>query len=57
MQLEPPIFSRVRVPAGASEVRFTYEPRSWRASLWIAGAAGLVLAASLVIFRPRRFDS
>ena len=57
VQLEPPIFSRVRVPAGATEVRFTYEPRSWRASLWIAGAAGLVLAASLVIFRPRRFDS
>jgi hypothetical protein len=54
VQLEPPIFSRVRVPAGATEVRFTYQPRFWRVSLWIAGAAGLLLMASLVIFHPRR---
>jgi uncharacterized membrane protein YfhO len=55
VELEPPIFSRVRVPAGATEVRFTYAPRFWRASLWIAGTAGLLLITGLALCRRRRF--
>ena len=51
--LEPPLFSRVRVPAGATEIRFTYEPRHWRASLWIAGAAAVLCLAGLLFCRPR----
>jgi hypothetical protein len=53
VKLEPPLFSRVRVPAGADEVRFIYEPATWRAGLWLAAGAVLVWLAGLFACRAR----
>jgi hypothetical protein len=43
VRFEPPCFSRIHIPAQATEIRFTYEPRPWRAGLWSAGIASVFL--------------
>ena len=47
VDFEPPCFSRVQVPARATEVRLVYEPRPWRLGLGLA-AAGLVALVILL---------
>jgi hypothetical protein len=44
VQFEPPCFSRLHIPAQTTEIRLTYEPRHWRAGLWIAGLASVLFS-------------
>jgi hypothetical protein len=55
VHFEPPCFSRIHIPAETTEFKFIYEPRHWRAGLWIAGIAGIFFSFWLLATfkRPR----
>lgn len=43
VRFEPPCFSRIHITSRTTQIRFLYEPRHWRAGLWLAGLAGVFL--------------
>src|SRR5205085_10908880 len=54
VKFEPPCFSRIHIPVGATEVRFIYEPRHWRTGLVAAASAAVILSVWLGTAFQRR---
>jgi uncharacterized membrane protein YfhO len=56
VEFEPPCFMRITIPPDTSEVRFLYQPRSWRTSLWIAALAAVALwfLMAKILYKRRR---